>query len=121
MGEVLKRIGRYESFSRKCYGKTLELTKTLKMKFKFSSYKIFTFFQNALVGVERNIYEVMQIQHFSRSREDRDYNLLLDNNAYVQNWSLLQVVVIIATTIVQVYFVRKLFDVKSSGYSKTRI
>ncbi|XP_058806876.1 transmembrane emp24 domain-containing protein 6 [Phymastichus coffea] len=75
---------------------------------------------NTLVNVEKNIYEVLQIQHLSRSREDRDYNLLLDNNSYVQNWSLLQVVVIIATTILQVFFVRRLFNVKS-GYSRARI
>ncbi|CAB0028770.1 unnamed protein product [Trichogramma brassicae] len=74
-----------------------------------------------LMGVEKNINEVMQIQHFSRSREDRDYNLLLDNNSYVQNWSLLQVIVILFTTFVQVYFVRQLFEVKPGGYAKNRI
>ncbi|XP_014208672.1 transmembrane emp24 domain-containing protein 6 [Copidosoma floridanum] len=76
---------------------------------------------NILGSVEKNIHEVLQIQHFGRSKEDRDYNLLLDNNSYVQRWSLLQIVVILATTVLQVFFVRRLFEVKSSGYAKMRI
>ncbi|XP_011500769.1 PREDICTED: transmembrane emp24 domain-containing protein 1 [Ceratosolen solmsi marchali] len=75
---------------------------------------------NTMVSVEKNIYEVLQIQHFSRSREDRDYNLLLDNKSYVQNWSILQIIVIVATTVLQVYFVRRLFEVRG-GYSRSRI
>ncbi|CAL1685024.1 unnamed protein product [Lasius platythorax] len=78
-------------------------------------------FTNAIVHVEKNINEMLQTQHWSRSREARDLNLLLDNNSYVQMWSIAQVVVITVTTMIQVYFVRKLFDVKPSGYSKTRI
>lgn len=64
---------------------------------------------------------MLQTQHLSRSREARDLNLLLDNNSYVQTWSIAQVLVITATTLVQAFFVRKLFDIKPSGRSKTRI
>lgn len=64
---------------------------------------------------------MLQIQHLSRSREARDINLLLDNNSYVQNWSIAQLVVIAATTTLQVYFVRRLFEVRPSGYSRVRI
>ena len=64
---------------------------------------------------------MLQIQYMSRGREARDLNLLLDNNSYVQNWSIAQLLVIIATTVVQVYFVRKLFEVRPSGYSRVRI
>jgi hypothetical protein len=71
--------------------------------------------------VEKNINEMLQTQHRSRGREARDLNLLLDNNYYVQMWSIAQVLVITATTLVQVHLVRKLFDVKPSGHSKTRI
>lgn len=71
--------------------------------------------------MEKNINEMLQIQYQSRGREARDLNLLLDNNSYVQNWSIAQLIVIIATTVLQVYFVRKLFEVKPSGYSKVRI
>ncbi|EFN78726.1 transmembrane emp24 domain-containing protein 1 [Harpegnathos saltator] len=77
-------------------------------------------FTNTIVNVERNINEMLQTQHLSRSREARDLNLLLDNNSYVQTWSIAQVLVITATTLIQAFFVRKLFDVKP-GHSKTRI
>lgn len=53
------------------------------------------------------------MQQLGRSREARDYNLLLDNEAYVQYWSMAQCVVVIACFVVQVYFVKKLFDTKS--------
>ncbi|XP_012261676.1 transmembrane emp24 domain-containing protein 5 [Athalia rosae] len=78
-------------------------------------------FTTTIVGVEKNINEMLQIQHLSRSREARDINLLLDNNSYVQNWSIIQLLVITATTTLQVYFVRRLFEVKPSGYSRVRI
>ncbi|XP_012285609.1 transmembrane emp24 domain-containing protein 6 [Orussus abietinus] len=78
-------------------------------------------FTNTIVNVERNINEMLQTQHISRSREARDMNLLLDNNSYVQKWSIAQMIVITATTVLQVYFVRKLFEVRSSGYSRVRI
>ncbi|XP_011303814.1 transmembrane emp24 domain-containing protein 1 [Fopius arisanus] len=78
-------------------------------------------FTTTIVNVEKNINEMLQSQHASRSREARDLNLLLDNNVYVQRWSIVQMMVIISTTVLQVYFVRKLFDVKPSGHSKMRI
>lgn len=64
---------------------------------------------------------MLQYQYMSRSQEARDLNLLIDNNSYVQRWSIVQLVVIAATTVLQVYFVRRLFDVRPSGYSKVRI
>ncbi|KAL0116803.1 hypothetical protein PUN28_010016 [Cardiocondyla obscurior] len=78
-------------------------------------------FTNTITNVEKNINEMLVTQYWSRNREARDLNLLLDNNSYVQTWSIAQVLVITLTTMVQVYFVRKLFDVKPSGHSKTRI
>ncbi|KAG8229491.1 hypothetical protein J437_LFUL010066 [Ladona fulva] len=63
--------------------------------------------------VEQNIQEMLQHLQYSKGREGRDYNLLLDNNAYVQNWSLIQIFFITSTTILQVYFVRKLFEIKN--------
>lgn len=79
-------------------------------------------FQHVITSVERNINDMFQYQSHSRAREARDYALIIDNNSYVQFWSLLQIFVIFVTTTVQVYFVRKLFDIKSSsGYSRNRI
>lgn len=78
-------------------------------------------FTSAITNVERNINEILQTQHLSRSREARDLNLLLDNNSYVQTWSIAQIVVILVTTTIQVYFVRKLFEVKPSKYGRAGI
>ncbi|XP_066995634.2 transmembrane emp24 domain-containing protein 5 isoform X1 [Anabrus simplex] len=72
-------------------------------------------FTMSIKNVERNINEMLQYQHHSRGREARDYNLLLDNNRYVQNWSVIQILVITCTTGLQVYFVRKLFEIKNVG------
>ncbi|PSN39616.1 hypothetical protein C0J52_13807 [Blattella germanica] len=69
-------------------------------------------FTESIKGVERNINEMLQYQHHTRGRETWDYNLLEDNNRYVQNWSIIQIIVITATTVLQVYFVRKLFEIK---------
>ncbi|KZC14423.1 Transmembrane emp24 domain-containing protein 6 [Dufourea novaeangliae] len=78
-------------------------------------------FTSTITNVEKNMNEMLQTQHLSRSREARDLNLLLDNNFYVQMWSIAQITVIIITTTTQVYFVRKLFNVKPSKYSRAGI
>ncbi|XP_022190343.2 transmembrane emp24 domain-containing protein 6 [Nilaparvata lugens] len=70
-------------------------------------------FTQAIRHVEQNINEMLQYQNHMRGMEQRDYNLLTDNNRYVVNWSITQILVIALTTAVQVYFVRKLFDVKT--------
>lgn len=71
-------------------------------------------FTESLKKVEQNINEMLQFQHYSRGKETRDFNLLSDNLSYVQKWSIAQILVIVITTTTQVYFVRKLFDVKAS-------
>ncbi|XP_067645704.1 transmembrane emp24 domain-containing protein 5 [Eurosta solidaginis] len=76
-------------------------------------------FTVTLGTVERNINEMLSYQSYSRNREARDYALLNDNNSYIQTFSICQILVIFAACSVQVFFVRKLFDVKLS--SKTRI
>lgn len=63
---------------------------------------------------------MLQYQAHSRAWEARDIALLTDNNQYVVNWSITQITVILLTTAVQVYFVRKLFDIKT-GSSRNRI
>ncbi|CAK9828772.1 Transmembrane emp24 domain-containing protein 5 [Anthophora retusa] len=78
-------------------------------------------FTTVITNVERNINKMLQTQNWSRSKEARDLNLLLDNNFHVQTWSIAQIIVIMVTTTIQVYFVRKLFEVKPSRYSRARI
>lgn len=63
-----------------------------------------------LIGVDQRIGTVLQTLHKSRAHESRDAALLEDNLSYVQFWSVMQCIVIMATSSVQVYFVRKLFD-----------
>jgi len=75
-------------------------------------------FTSAIMTVEKNINEMLQYQNHLRGSESRDYNLISDNNAYVLNWSLAQILVIIGTTVLQVHFVRRLFEVKPG---KTRV
>ena len=43
-----------------------------------------------------------QFQSMTRSGEARDFNLIQDNSAYVQNWSIAQAIVVILCTAVQV-------------------
>lgn len=74
----------------------------------------FPFLQETIIGVERNINEMLQYQYHSRGREARDYNLLEDNHSYVLNWSVVQIIIIVATSTLQVFFVRKLFDIKNA-------
>lgn len=45
---------------------------------------------------------MLQFQSHSRSSEARDFALLIDNNSYVQNWSLIQISVILLTCSIQV-------------------
>ncbi|XP_026293993.1 transmembrane emp24 domain-containing protein 5 [Frankliniella occidentalis] len=71
-------------------------------------------FTESIISVERNINEMLQYQHHSRGREARDFNLLEDNHSYVMNWSLVQIIIIIATSTLQVFFVRKLFEIKNA-------
>lgn len=57
----------------------------------------------ATIGtVERNINGMLQYQSHSRSSEARDFALLIDNNSYVQNWSIIQISVILLTCSIQV-------------------
>ena len=48
-------------------------------------------------------FQIMrQFQSMTRSGEARDFNLIQDNSAYVQNWSIAQAIVVILCTAVQV-------------------
>lgn len=63
---------------------------------------MWTFFQAALSKVQHNIQTMMHYQNAHRGMESRDITLLEDNKAYVQNWSIIQIIVVVATTTVQV-------------------
>merc|ERR1712203_1246839 len=46
-----------------------------------------------------------------------DFNLIQDNSAYVQNWSIAQALVVCLCTAVQVYFVKSFFKDPREGKS----
>lgn len=71
-------------------------------------------FTTSIQVVERNINEMLMHQNHFRGMEGRHYNLLVDNNNYVQRWSIMQIVVTVATSLLQVYFVKKLFETKQT-------
>lgn len=87
--------------------------------FKILIINIIFKFQSTVKSVESNINHMLQHQYHVRSQENRDYNLLIDNKTYVNRWSIMQIFLIMGTTTLQVYFVRKLFETKA-GKSKTR-
>lgn len=72
-------------------------------------------FTNTIVTVEKNINDMLQFQHHSRGREQWDHNILKANNSYVVAWSVIQIVAILIASSLQVYFVRKLFDIRVGG------
>lgn len=63
-----------------------------------------------LRNVQWNINEMMKHLEHSKQQHSYDGYLAESNNRYVQNWSILQCAVVIACSIVQVIFVRKLFE-----------
>merc|ERR1712013_847842 len=76
-------------------------------------------FTSTLRQVDQRIQIMRQFQSMTRGGEARDFNLIQDNSAYVQNWSIAQIVVVILCTVIQVNFVKSLFkdprDTNSSG------
>jgi len=67
-------------------------------------------FTGMISNVDQRIGSVLQLLHKSRAHESRDSALLEDSLSYVTFWSVTQCLVIMATSSVQVYFVRKLFE-----------
>lgn len=60
------------------------------------------FFQKTIGTVERNLNTMLQFQSHRRNMEARDIALLVDNNSYVQNWSLTQIAGILFISSMQV-------------------
>ena len=108
MGEICSGIEGYRRERRELHCKFARPALSRK-----SPDQIIFFTQQILQGVDKRLHAILQLQQMSRGREARDYNLLLDNEAYVQYWSMAQCLVVIGCFLVQVYFVKKLFDTKS--------
>ena len=65
--------------------------------------------------MDHKVQIAKQYLSHSKSRAANDWELLISNNAYVMRWSLIQVVVVVATGCLQVFFVRKLFDTQTKS------
>ncbi|OTF73313.1 transmembrane emp24 domain-containing protein 1-like protein, partial [Euroglyphus maynei] len=74
-----------------------------------------------LRNVQWNINEMMKYLEHSKQQHSYDGYLAESNNRYVQNWSILQCIVIVACSIVQVIFVRKLFESNEFDAKKGKI
>lgn len=69
--------------------------------------------QDVLQKVDAQVGEMLKYQDQNRRHMSKDWYLVDGNNRYVQYWSLAQCLVVVLTSTVQVYFVRKLFEVKN--------
>jgi len=78
-------------------------------------------FTQSITSVDSNMASVLQSLHHSRTRESRDYALLLDNNYYISFWSIVQCLIIIGTGGFHVYFIRNLFNQPATGKTKVRL
>merc|ERR1711971_182726 len=72
-------------------------------------------FTSTLRQVDQRIQIMRQFQSMTRTGEARDFNLIQDNSAYVQNWSIAQALVVMLCTAVQVYFVKSFFKDPREG------
>lgn len=70
---------------------------------------------NMLRNVDQNINSMINYLEFSKQQHSYDWHLIESNNQYVQNWSIIQCVVIVISGLVQVYFVRKLFNMEPNS------
>lgn len=66
-------------------------------------------FTSTLRQVDQRIQIMRQFQSMTRGGEARDFNLIQDNSSYVQNWSMVQILIVIMCTVIQVQFVKSFF------------
>ena len=86
-----------------------------KIQYKFTCL---FFFQESLTIVDKNVNNMLRLQALSRQGVISDWYLIIGNNAYIQKWSIAMCVIILMSSGIQVYFVRRLFsshNVKSGG------
>ncbi|CAE1143282.1 TMED6 [Acanthosepion pharaonis] len=72
-------------------------------------YRTVANFSVSLENLQQNIKNAVIHQSSSRMYVMLDYYTIMGNNKYVQYWSILQCIIIISTSCLQVFFVRRLF------------
>jgi len=73
-----------------------------------------------LSTVNENTKKVLKMISFSRVYMLKDWYTIKTNNRNVQYWSVVLCVIIVAVSMFQVYFVRRLFNVHGASTSKPR-
>jgi p24 family protein gamma-5 len=68
-----------------------------------------------LETIDRNTNRVRVFQAVSRRQAMTDWYTVAGNNSFVRTLSIVMCVVIIVTSLFQVYFVRRLFNVHGTG------
>jgi hypothetical protein len=72
-------------------------------------------FTTSLQTVDHNIGSMLKNLDQSRRSMSHDWYVVEGNHNYVQNWSICQCVVIVISSVCQVYFVKKLFLESDTG------
>lgn len=74
-------------------------------------------FTTSLSNVDQHIASMLKSLDHSRRQNTHDFYLLESNLSRVQFWSIVQCLLIISTSAIQVYFVKKLFldDMSAKG------
>ncbi|XP_019634989.1 PREDICTED: transmembrane emp24 domain-containing protein 6-like [Branchiostoma belcheri] len=68
---------------------------------------------HTMAMVRNRVNYMLSFQNYNRWHFAKDFRMAKISNFYVQFWSILQCVVIIGCAFFQVYFVKKLFNVKT--------
>jgi len=73
-----------------------------------------------LSSVNENTNKVLKMISVSRGHLLNDWYTIKTNNRQVQQWSVMLCIIIIATSLFQIYFVRRMFSVTGASTSKPR-
>lgn len=74
--------------------------------------------QESTRKVQNNIFHMWRYYNFARMRKMADFFLLQSNYNYVNWWSAAQSLVIVLSGIVQLYFLKRLFNVPTTTDTK---
>lgn len=76
---------------------------------------IFYFWKDTISKISYNLFAASRAQTYQRIMSSRDSYTLDVNADYVQLFSVIQICVIVVSGIVQTWFIKKLFKMKSYG------
>lgn len=71
--------------------------------------------QDSIQKLQVHVFHMWRFYNFARMRKGADSFLLESNYHYVNWWSMAQSCVIVLSGVLQLYFLKRLFNVQSSG------